>query len=548
MATIYPGGRKKVAYYYDGDVGNYYYGQGHPMKPHRIRMTHNLLLNYGLYRKMEIYRPHKATHAEIARYHSDDYVSFLASIRPDNQQDHQKEMLRFNVGEDCPVFDGMYEFCQLSAGGSIAAAVKLNKKQTDISINWAGGLHHAKKSEASGFCYVNDIVLGIVELLKYHQRVLYIDIDVHHGDGVEEAFYSTDRVMTVSFHKYGEYFPGTGDIKDMGHGKGKYYAINFPLKDGIDDASYETIFKPVMEQVLSVYRPNAVVLQCGADSLSGDRLGCFNLSLRGHAECVSFMRKQNLPLLILGGGGYTIRNVARCWTYETAMALDCDITNDLPYNDYFEYFGPDFKLHISPSNMANQNSPEYLNQIKAKVLENLRMTPHAPGVQMRPIPEDGIKAEEERNEDKDNPNERITQHMQDKTIQREDEFSDSEDEDDRRDEATHKEDNAPSRKRARTASPNPSADAAQPPQGGASPPRPEPSPITPGVALEGVASQAQGAVPPEVVPPPKPSPLTTTVASTTAAAPASPEATAKKTDEATEGQSQPPSEEQPMEH
>ena len=82
-------------------------------------------------------------------------------------------------------------------------------------------------------------------LPRYHQRVLYIDIDVHHGDGVEEAFYSTDRVMTVSFHKYGEYFPGTGDIKDMGHGKGKYYAINFPLKDGIDDASYETIFKPV---------------------------------------------------------------------------------------------------------------------------------------------------------------------------------------------------------------------------------------------------------------------------------------------------------------
>lgn len=81
---------------------------------------------------------------------------------------------------------------------------------SEICINWGGGLHHAKKSEASGFCYVNDIVLGILELLKYHQRVLYIDIDVHHGDGVEEAFYTTDRVMTVSFHKYGEYFPGTG--------------------------------------------------------------------------------------------------------------------------------------------------------------------------------------------------------------------------------------------------------------------------------------------------------------------------------------------------
>lgn len=118
-----------------------------------------------------------------------------------------------NVGEDCPVFDGVYEFCQISAGGSIASAVKLNHGSADIAINWAGGLHHAKKQEASGFCYVNDIVLSILELLKYHNRVLYIDIDVHHGDGVEEAFYLSDRVMTVSFHKYGEYFPGTGDIK-----------------------------------------------------------------------------------------------------------------------------------------------------------------------------------------------------------------------------------------------------------------------------------------------------------------------------------------------
>lgn len=93
------------------------------------------------------------------------------------------------------------------------AAARLNHGLCDIAINWAGGLHHAKKSEGSGFCYVNDIVLGILELLKYHPRVLYIDIDVHHGDGVEEAFYVTDRVMTVSFHKYGDFFPGTGDIK-----------------------------------------------------------------------------------------------------------------------------------------------------------------------------------------------------------------------------------------------------------------------------------------------------------------------------------------------
>jgi len=363
-STIGPHSRKKVSYYYDFDVGNYYYGQGHPMKPHRIRMTHNLILNYGLYRKMEVYRPHKAISEEMTRFHSDEYVKFIHNIRPDNMADFNKQMQRFNVGEDCPVFEGLYEFCQISAGGSLAGAVKLNRKLTDIAINWAGGLHHAKKSEASGFCYINDIVLAILELLKYHQRVLYIDIDIHHGDGVEEAFYTTDRVMTVSFHKFGEYFPGTGDLRDIGAGRGKYYAVNFPLRDGIDDDSYETIFKPVMTKVMESYQPNAVVLQCGADSLTGDRLGCFNLTLKGHGKCVEFMKGYNLPLLLVGGGGYTIRNVARAWTYETAIALNQEIPNELPYNDYFEYYGPDFKLHISPSNMPNQNSSDYLDKIK----------------------------------------------------------------------------------------------------------------------------------------------------------------------------------------
>jgi histone deacetylase 1/2 len=173
-------------------------------------------------------------------------------------------------------------------------------------------------------------------------------------------------------------------LQDIGAGKGKYYAVNFPLRDGIDDESYEQIFVPIMSKVMETYQPSAVVLQCGADSLSGDRLGCFNLTLKGilklfcilvlsivtyyfslgHAKCVDFVKKHNLPLLLLGGGGYTIRNVARCWTYETAVALGNDIANELPYNDYFEYFGPDFKLHISPSNMANQNTPEYLDKIK----------------------------------------------------------------------------------------------------------------------------------------------------------------------------------------
>ncbi|CAD5113514.1 DgyrCDS2674 [Dimorphilus gyrociliatus] len=375
---------------------------------------------------MEIYRPHKAIAEEMTKFHSDEYIKFLRNIKPDNMSEYNKQMQKFNVGEDCPVFDGMYEFCQLSAGGSVAGAVKLNKQATDIAINWGGGLHHAKKSEASGFCYVNDIVLAILELLKYHPRVLYIDIDIHHGDGVEEAFYTTDRVMTVSFHKYGEYFPGTGDLRDIGAGRGKYYAVNFPLRDGIDDDNYEMIFQPVINKVMEMYQPTAIVLQCGADSLSGDRLGCFNLTLKGHGKCVEFMKKFNLPLLMLGGGGYTIRNVARCWTQETAIALDIDIANELPYNDYFEYYGPDFKLNISPSNMANQNTPEYLDKIKTRLFENLRMLPHAPSIQMQDVPDDAINTES--HNDLNNSDQRISIRASDKRIERDEDLEDSEDE------------------------------------------------------------------------------------------------------------------------
>ena len=143
------------------------------------------------------------------------------------------------------------------------------------------------------------------------------------------------------------------------------------------------------------------MLQCGADSLTGDRLGCFNLTLKGHGRCAEFMRSYNLPMLMMGGGGYTIRNVARAWTFETATALGVEISNELPYNDYFEYYGPDFKLHISPSNMPNQNSPEYLDKIKCKLIENLRMIPHAPGVQMTAIPDDAMHVEENEAEQMD---------------------------------------------------------------------------------------------------------------------------------------------------
>nr|DAD34475.1 TPA_asm: hypothetical protein HUJ06_005115 [Nelumbo nucifera] len=170
--------------------------------------------------------------------------------------------------------------------------------------------------------------------------------------------------MTVSFHKFGDFFPGTGHLKDIGAGPGKYYALNVPLNDGMDDESFRGLFQPIIQKVMEIYQPDAVVLQCGADSLSGDRLGCFNLSVKGHADCLRFLRSFNVPLMVLGGGGYTIRNVARCWCYETAVAVGVEPDNKLPYNEYYEYFGPDYTLHIEPSNMENQNSPKDLERMR----------------------------------------------------------------------------------------------------------------------------------------------------------------------------------------
>nr|GEV20576.1 histone deacetylase 9 isoform X1 [Tanacetum cinerariifolium] len=414
--------KDRISYFYDGDVGNVYFGPNHPMKPHRLCMTHHLVLSYDLHKKMEIYRPHKAYPVELAQFHSADYVEFLQRISPDTQHLFPEEMRKFKLGEDCPVFDDMFEFCQIYAGATIDAARRLNNRLCDIAINWSGGLHHAKKCEASGFCYINDLVLGILELLKYHARVLYIDIDVHHGDGVEEAFYFTDRVMTVSFHKYGNlFFPGSGDVKEIGEREGKFYAINVPLKDGIDDSCFTRLFKAIIAKVVETYQPGVIVLQCGADSLAGDRLGCFNLSIDGHAECVKYVKKFGLPLLVTGGGGYTKENVARCWTFETGVLLDTELPNEIPDNDYIKYFAPECSLRVpSGQHIDNFNSKSYLGNLKMQVLENLRSIQHAPSVQMQEVPPDFYIPDFD--EDEMNPDERNDQHTQDKHIQRDDEY------------------------------------------------------------------------------------------------------------------------------
>ena len=230
--------------------------------------------------------------------------------------------------------------------------------------------------------------------------MLYIDIDIHHGDGVELAFYHSNRVMTVSFHKYtGDFFPGTGKLDDNGAGLGKYFCLNVPLQDGIDDDMYLTVFKTVIGDTVTHFQPTSIVLQCGADSLGLDRLGAFNLSIAAHGECVNYVRTFGVPLLVVGGGGYTVKNVSRCWAYETAVLVGADIPDTLPATIYDAYFADSgWKLHPPlTGKVDNLNSPAGLQRITVSIREKLRYLGGAPSVAMREIPpglEEWLAAEE----------------------------------------------------------------------------------------------------------------------------------------------------------
>ncbi len=381
----------RVSFYHDPDFGEYYFGPAHAMKPFRYNLTYELIMNYGIYDRMSIYHPRLLSAIEMTKFHTEDYVSFLQSVSPSDASslvDNATGNNSFNVSDECPPFVGVFPYCQRSCGGSVSGASHLIANEADIAINWMGGMHHAKRDEASGFCFANDIVLGTLELLKFFPRVLYVDIDIHHGDGVEEAFYTTDRVMTVSFHKYGDaFFPGTGHLDDVGADNGEGYAVNVPLRDGMDDECYVTIFKAVIGHVMQFFRPGAVVLQCGADSLANDRLGCFNLTLAGHGECVSYVKSFGLPTLVLGGGGYTMRNVARCWAYETAICVDAALPDAIPHNAYYEYFSPDYSLNIVKNNQDNLNTKEELTRKVQAIVDRLRTLQPAPGVQMKQMPD-----------------------------------------------------------------------------------------------------------------------------------------------------------------
>ncbi|WVZ53527.1 hypothetical protein U9M48_004455 [Paspalum notatum var. saurae] len=392
--------RKRVCYYYDPRISYMDYGENHVMVPHRASMTHGLVQAYGLLADMDLLRVAPATEADLKLAHDDRYLAVLRTITPDtykNDADARKQAQLCKLGAVCgagcwtedndnPVIDDLWDHCRRYAGGSLAAARALATGAYDVAINWSGGMHHARDGAAHGFCYVNDIVVAIKTLLGGgFARVLYVDIDAHHGDGVQEKFLRERRVMTVSFHQYDvatKFFPGTGAAEDCGGeqaGAAKYRALNVPLEAGTGDERYHEMFGPIVERVMGVFRPDAVVLQCGADSLAGDRIAGLRLTVRGHARCVRLLRGYGLPLLLLGGGGYTINHVASCWCYETAVAIGKEIPDDIPQHWYQHYYkSQDYKLHYCLEAAAGRRkrstttTTEHMTKTKKTVMDHLK--------------------------------------------------------------------------------------------------------------------------------------------------------------------------------
>lgn len=360
------------------------------MDPQRLRFVHALVLSLGLRPFFQLHPIKPCTVEDLRIFHSGEYIEFLSTVSHDKivtgevNHDH---CCAFNVGPvkegvDCTAFDGLMEYVLLVTGGSLEAARTLTNKYADIAINWAGGFHHAKRSNAAGFCYVNDCVIAIVELLKSFEKILYIDIDFHHGDGVEEAFYVSEKVCTVSFHRFGakRVFPGTGDVEDIGFGPGEGYCVNFPLQGGIGDEAYVKMFKETIELVFDRFQPDAIVLQAGADSLAGDSVGVengsFNLSTRAHAECVRIVRDLDRPLLVLGGGGYSKEAVARCWAIETAVLCgrEKELPENIPENDFYYPQYREKNLHIESRKVAvDFNTPGRMAMIRDKIKQTVSM-------------------------------------------------------------------------------------------------------------------------------------------------------------------------------
>jgi len=332
---------EKVALIYTDKYQNYNFGPRHFLSPLRLKLTYSLMekLNLLNHKLLEIMEPKMATREEIERVHSTEYIEIVSKLS-ENPLDREIQPYIYGLGPgDNPIFKGMYEASALVCGASITAA-NLVWKDNDIQIafNPAGGLHHALRDKASGFCIFNDIAVAIQHLktLKKDIKIAYLDIDCHHGDGVQWLFYDDPNVLTISFHESGKFlFPGTGNTNEVGEGTGKGYAINFPLLPGTSNKMFLKIFRQCTPRLLEVYAPDVLFTQLGVDMHFNDPLTQMGLSISVYRDIAQTMRTcardycQNRWIAV-GGGGYLMTVVPRAWTIFLSRMLGVELKNELP--------------------------------------------------------------------------------------------------------------------------------------------------------------------------------------------------------------------------
>lgn len=347
-----------------------------PCVKFRSSYVHELIKSYNLLNFIKIIESKLANLSDLRLFHSSDYLDQLKKIQlnyyEENDIQGDENDLEYGLGYDCSPIERIWDLSITIAGGTLEGIKSILSGDCDVVINWNGGWHHAERDEAKGFCFINDIAIGIQKLREKFQRVFYIDLDVHHGDGVENAFACTKRVFTLSFHQYENgFFPGTGSIKDCGFGPGLGYAANFPYCENISGLLYVKYFKIVTQLIKDKYKPDVCVIQCGGDVIAGDKLGNANLIPNDLGCCIDEIMLWNLPTIFLGGGGYNIQNTAKYWTYLTSKIIKQEISNDIPDHPYFLEYGPDYDLSVQRKNIKDLNLEKNLQENVRIITENL---------------------------------------------------------------------------------------------------------------------------------------------------------------------------------
>lgn len=346
--------------------------KGYPWLFDRSESTYQLCKKLHLldYDWMSICIPKPANSEEVLNFHSKKYINLLKKA---NKGIFEEEWLRYGLGTtECPVFKGVYDYHALAAGATLLGAELVDEGKADVVFSPTGGFHHAGKDFAAGFCYINDIVLAIKKWLRRKKRVFYIDIDAHHGDQVQEAFYSTSKVMTVSFHESGHtLFPfKTGFENEIGRGYGKGYTINVPLPENTSDEEFLWAFDNIFLPVAQAFQPDVVMAVLGADVLFSDPFSNLQLTNDAISKALQAILQVSPKLLVLGSGGYVREDIARTW------ALAWAIMNDLgPREEDFSAFGGMFwgdglsslkdRPHFVPDNIKEKTQTEIRRVVKA---------------------------------------------------------------------------------------------------------------------------------------------------------------------------------------